>query len=144
MSNVNRVTLVGRVGNAPEVRYSQAGTAFASTSLATTTSWKDSDGNKQEKTEWHRLRVVGKRAEVFGKYVEKGQLLYIEGRIEYGSYEKDGVKVYTTDIFVTDFTFMGGRNERGGNNERGEQSRREEQVPAPNSTDDFYDDDIPY
>lgn len=147
MSDVNKVILVGRTGNAPEVKYSQSGTAFASVSLATTAKWKDGNGNWQEKTEWHRLKVVGKKAETFGNYVEKGQLLYIDGRIEYGSYEKDGVKFYTTDIFVTDFQMLGGRNEqRGGGGERRErEAPRREQAPVPSAADDFVDDSgIPF
>jgi single-strand DNA-binding protein len=87
---VNKVILVGNLGNDPEVKYTQGGMAITSLSLATTNVRKDRDGNQQEKTEWHRVKLFGKTAEVAGEYLKKGRQVYIEGRIEFGSYETDG------------------------------------------------------
>jgi single-strand DNA-binding protein len=105
-STVNKVTLLGNVGKDPELR--QAGSSqVASFSLATTKSWKDKDGNKKEKTEWHRCDAWGKLGEIVAKYVIKGNKLYVEGSIEYDEYEKDGVKKYSTKIVLSDVTLLG-------------------------------------
>ncbi|KRG58943.1 single-stranded DNA-binding protein [Stenotrophomonas sp. W1S232] len=111
---INKVILVGNLGNDPEVKYTQSGMAITTLSLATTSSRKDRDGNQQEKTEWHRVKLFGKLGEIAGEYLRKGRQVYIEGRIEYGSYEKDGVKQYTTDIIADDMQMLGGREEGGG------------------------------
>ena len=105
---INKVILVGNLGNDPDVKYTQGGMAIATLSVATTSSRKDRDGNFQEKTEWHRVKLFGKTAEVAGEYLKKGRQVYIEGRLEYGSYEKDGVKHYTTDIIGDDMQMLGG------------------------------------
>lgn len=112
---VNKIILIGNVGNDPELNYTGSGTAVAKFSLATTEKWKDQSGEKKEKTNWHRCVVFGKRAEVIGEYVRKGSQLYIEGSMEYGSYDKDGVTMYTADVHVKDFQFIGGKREDGGN-----------------------------
>lgn len=159
---INKVILVGNLGNDPEVKYTQGGQAVAALSVATTRAWKDRDGNLQEKTEWHRVKLWGKTAEVAGEYLRKGRQVYIEGRLEYGSYEKDGVKHYTTDIVGEDMQMLGGgdrgeggapRREYGGGESRssrpsqpsGGAPRRE---PAPAKANDFgadfADDDIPF
>ena len=78
---INKVILVGSVGKDPEIRHSQSGSAVASISLATNESWKDKNGDKQERTEWHRLQFFGKLAEIVGEYVKKGQQLYVEGSL---------------------------------------------------------------
>lgn len=111
---VNKVILVGNLGNDPDVKYTQGGMAITTLSLATTSVRKDRDGNNQEKTEWHRVKLFGKLGEIAGEYLKKGRQVYIEGRIEYGSYEKDGVKQYTTDIIADDMQMLGGREEGGG------------------------------
>src|SRR6478672_8474779 len=105
---INKVILVGNLGNDPETKYTQGGMAITTLSVATTSSRKDKEGNFQEKTEWHRVKLFGKTAEVAGEYLKKGRQVYIEGRIEYGSYEKDGVKHYTTDIIGEDMQMLGG------------------------------------
>ncbi len=105
-SSVNKVTLLGNVGSDPEIK--QAGSSqVASFSLATTRTWKDKDGNKKEKTEWHRCNAWGKLGEIVSKYVVKGNKLYVEGSIEYDEYEKDGVKKYSTKITLSDVTLLG-------------------------------------
>jgi single-strand DNA-binding protein len=93
---VNKVILVGNLGNDPDVKYTQGGMAITKVSLATSSVRKDKDGNQQEKTEWHRVTFFGKLGEIAGEYLKKGSQVYVEGRIEYGSYEKDGVS--TTPI----------------------------------------------
>ncbi|GAB6195211.1 single-stranded DNA-binding protein [Lysobacter xanthus] len=153
---VNKVILVGNLGNDPEVKYTQGGMAITSISLATTSARKDRDGNMQEKTEWHRVKLFGKLGEIAGEYLKKGRQVYIEGRIEYGSYEKEGVKHYTTDIIADEMQMLGGGGEGGGMGggggdrpQRAPQSapaqRRE--APAARNNDfgsDFADDDIPF
>ncbi|TLY49114.1 MAG: single-stranded DNA-binding protein, partial [Gammaproteobacteria bacterium] len=84
---VNKVILMGNLGNDPEVRYTAGGMAICSLSLATTSQRKDKDGQQIEKTEWHRVKLFGKLGEIAGEYLKKGRQVYIEGRIEYGSYE---------------------------------------------------------
>ena len=112
---VNKVILVGNLGNDPDVKYTQGGMAITTLSLATTSVRKDRDGNNQEKTEWHRVKLFGKLGEIAGEYLKKGRQVYIEGRIEYGSYEKDGVKQYTTDIIADEMQMLGGGDgQRGG------------------------------
>jgi single-strand DNA-binding protein len=108
MAGVNKVILVGNLGADPEVRYTAGGTAVAKFSLATSRKFTGRDGQKQEKTEWHRIVAWGKLAEICGQYLSKGRQVVIEGRIEYGSYEKDGVKHYTTDIIAENMHMLGG------------------------------------
>ena len=116
---VNKVILVGNLGNDPDVKYTQGGMAITTLSVATTSVRKDRDGNQQEKTEWHRVKLFGKTAEVAGEYLKKGRQVYIEGRLEYGSYEKDGVKHYTTDIVADEMQMIGGGDGQRGGGEGG-------------------------
>ena len=116
---VNKVILVGNLGNDPDVKYTQGGMAITTLSLATTSVRKDRDGNNQEKTEWHRVKLFGKLGEIAGEYLKKGRQVYIEGRIEYGSYEKDGVKQYTTDIIADEMQMLGGGDGQRGGGEGG-------------------------
>ena len=152
---VNKVILLGNLGNDPEVKYTQGGMAIATLSLATTYSRKDTEGNFQEKTEWHRVKLFGKTAEVAGEYLKKGSQVYIEGRIEYGSYEKDGVKHYTTDIIGDDMQMLGSGAGRGDSSSerpsRPQQSAPRRDAPASRQApqvredmDPFRDDDIPF
>ena len=147
---VNKVILVGNLGNDPDVKYTQGGMAITTLSLATTSVRKDRDGNTQEKTEWHRVKLFGKLGEIAGEYLRKGRQVYIEGRIEYGSYEKDGVKHYTTDIIGEDMQMLGGGEARGNESTRAASERQPAQRrepgpsrPAP-ATDAPFDDDIPF
>lgn len=103
---VNQVTLMGNVGGAPELKYTQGGMAIATFSLATSYKRKDASGNTVDKTEWHRVKFFGKVAEVADKYLRKGAKCFVQGRIEYGSYEKDGVKHYTTDIIGEELSLL--------------------------------------
>lgn len=102
---VNQVTLLGNVGNAPEFK-TAGNTSIATVSLATSYKRKDKDGNAIEKTEWHRVTFFGKVAEIVRDYVRKGAKIFVQGRIEYGSYEKEGVKHYTTDIIADQLSLL--------------------------------------
>jgi len=104
---INKVILVGNLGADPELRYTPAGTALATFSVATSESWKDKDGNAQERTEWHRIVAWQKLAEIAGEYLKKGSQIYLEGRITTRSWEKDGVKRYMTEIVAQNFLMLG-------------------------------------
>jgi single-strand DNA-binding protein len=157
---VNKVILVGNLGNDPDVKYTQGGMAITTLSVATTSVRKDRDGNPQEKTEWHRVKLFGKLGEIAGEYLKKGRRVYIEGRIEYGSYEKDGIKHYTTDVVADEMQMLGGGGEGGGagggrgesrgGGERPQRSAPAQRREAPAAAkadfggEDFADDDIPF
>lgn len=112
---INKVILVGTVGKDPEVRYFQSGDAYCTLSVATTDQWKDKAGEKQEKTEWHRVKFTRRLAEIVGEYVRKGQQIYVEGRLETSKYtDKQGIERYSTDIVANDMQMLGGKKEGGG------------------------------
>ncbi len=106
--SVNRVTLVGNAGSDPDVRATGKGTKVAHVSLATNRTF-EVDGQEQRRTDWHRLTFWGRAADAAELYLRKGNRLYVEGRIEYGSYERDGVTIPTVDVIVQDFVFLDGR-----------------------------------
>ncbi len=107
--SVNKVLLIGRLGNNPEIRYTNTGTAVANFNLATSESWNDKAGAKQERTEWHRVVVWGKLAELCEKYLAKGRQCFVEGRLQTRNWDdKDGNKRYTTEIVATTVQFLGG------------------------------------
>jgi len=158
MRGVNRVILVGNLGNDPETKYTQGGMAVTKVSLATSSERKDKDGNKIEKTEWHRVTFFGKLGEIAGEYLKKGSQVYVEGSIKYDKYTgSDGVEKYTTDIIADSMQMLGGRGDSGGGSQRGESSRpaRSEgrssnagssraPMAATPPMDDFSDDDVPF
>jgi len=111
---INKVILIGNLGDDPEVRYTASGTAVAKFRLATNESYTDKDGNRQEQTEWHRVVVWGKLAEICGQYLAKGRQVYIEGRLRTSSYEKDGIKRYTTEVVARDMQMLGSAPNRSG------------------------------
>jgi len=107
---VNKVILVGNLGNDPEVRYMPSGGAVANVSIATAESWMDkSSGQKQERTEWHRVVFFNKLAEIVGEYLRKGSQIYIEGSLRTRKWEKDGIERYSTEIVASDMQMLGGR-----------------------------------
>ena len=112
--SLNKIMLIGNVGNDPDVRTTSSGTPMANMSLATTRKWKDGSGEQKEKTEWHRLTVWGKLVDVVERYVKKGDRLYIEGRIEYSESESDGQKKYWTNVNVFEMVMLGGATGGGG------------------------------
>lgn len=169
---INKVILVGNLGNDPETKYTQGGMAVTRISLATTSVRKDRDGNQQERTEWHRVVFFGKLGEIAGEYLRKGSQVYVEGSIRYDKYTgQDGVERYSTDIIADEMQMQGGRGDGGGggrgerasrggndgfetrggagyNETRGERNAPPRQSAPPRSappvTDDFGDDDIPF
>ncbi len=115
MAGLNKVMLIGNLGRDPEIRYSQSGLAVVNFTIATSEQWTDKGtGERQEKTEWHRIVVFGKQAETCSKYLSKGSSIYIEGRLQTRSWEKDGQTHYTTEIVASNFQFLGGRGDNQG------------------------------
>ncbi|MBN1957409.1 MAG: single-stranded DNA-binding protein [Desulfuromonadales bacterium] len=113
--SVNKVILVGNLGKDPELRYTPSGTAVATFSLATTERYKDRDGNRQEKTEWHNIVAWRQLAEICGKFLHKGKQVYIEGKIQTRSYDdRDGNKRYITEIVVDQMQMLGSRDDSQG------------------------------
>ena len=105
----NKVILIGNLGSDPELRYTPGGQAVCDLRMATNESWTDKNGQKQERTEWHRVVFWGKPAEILKQYVAKGQRLYVEGRLQTRSWEdKEGNKRYSTEVVGNDFMFLGG------------------------------------
>ncbi|MCI0698009.1 single-stranded DNA-binding protein [candidate division KSB1 bacterium] len=113
MARLNKVMLIGHLGKDPELKYTPGGAAVATFSLATNEAYKDKDGNWQERPEWHRLVVWNKQAETAAEYLKKGQQVYIEGRLQTRTWEKDGQKHYTTEIVVQNFQMLGRKSEGG-------------------------------
>lgn len=114
MSSVNRVILVGHLGADPELRYTNGGTAVCSLRIATTETWTDKDGQRQERTEWHQISVWGKQAENCGQYLAKGRQVYVEGRLQSREYDdKEGVKRKVWEIQADRVNFLGGGREGG-------------------------------
>ena len=114
MAGLNKVMIIGRLGRDPEIRYSQQGTAVVNFSVATSDTWLDKNtGQRQERTEWHRIVVFGKQAENCEKYLSKGRQVYIEGKLQTSTYEKDGQTHYATDIIANTVQFLGNRQDGG-------------------------------
>lgn len=112
--SVNRVILVGRLGRDPETRFTTSGQAVANFSLATDETYKDRSGERQKRTEWHKIVAWGKSAELAQQYLKKGSLIYIEGRLQTREWEKDGQKRQTTEIVLTGMKFLGSKADSGG------------------------------
>ena len=114
MASVNKVILIGNLGRDPETRYTTGGDAVTNLRIATTETWKDKSGEKQEKTEWHTVVLFGRQAEIAGEYLKKGRPVYIEGRLQTRKYtDKEGVEKYSTEIVGDRMQLLGGR-EGGG------------------------------
>lgn len=129
--SLNKVLLIGHLGADPESRFTTAGDAVANFNVATTFSWRTADGENKDKTEWHRVVVFRKLAEVANEYLKKGQLVYIEGRLQTRDWEdKDGVKRYTTEIICENFTMLGSKRDGGS--------------PVQPEADTSADDDLPF
>ena len=113
---INKVIIVGNLGADPETRYTSSGTAITSLRIATSEQWTDKQsGERQERTEWHRVKLFGKLAEISGEYLKKGRQVYIEGSLRTDKYtDKDGVERYSTDIIANEMQMLGGGGEGGG------------------------------
>ena len=163
MASVNKVILVGNLGRDPEVRYMPNGDAVANYSIATTETWKDKQGNRQEKTEWHNIVMYRRLAEIAGEYLKKGSSVYIEGRLQTRKWQdKQGNDRYTTEIIADQLQMLGGRNSNAAGQTPGQDHgaaspsqpcgastddtppppRRKD--PAPGGNFDDMDDDIPF
>lgn len=124
MASVNKVILVGNLGRDPEVRYTAEGSAMCNLSVATTHQWKDrNSGDRREETEWHRVSMFGRLAEIAGQYLKKGRSVYIEGRLRTRKYtDNNGVEKYSTEIVADQMQMLGGRDGGGGGDFGGGQS----------------------
>jgi single-strand DNA-binding protein len=144
MSGINKVMLIGRLGRDPEVRYTPDGAAVANFSIATSEEWKDkATGEKKERTEWHRIVAFRKLGEICGEYLSKGKQVYIEGRLQTRSWEKDGVTRYTTEIVASDVQFLGGRD--SANSDEPPLNTQASDTPPPKSSGSgTIGDDIPF
>lgn len=142
MAGVNKVILIGNLGRDPEMRYFPDGTAVANFSIATSEEWKDkTTGEKKSKTEWHKIVARRQLAEICGKYLSKGRQVYIEGKIQTRSWEKDGVTHYITEIVASEMRMLGAKD--GGDNYRSAESdygQGAPQEPFPEEPGD----DIPF
>ena len=152
MASVNKVILIGNLGKDPETRYMSNGDAVTNITLATTDTWKDKNGEKQEKTEWHRVTFYRKLAEIAGEYLKKGRSVYVEGRLENrGWTDKNGVERYTTEIIAESLQMLGSAREkvqsdRGfdqSNTPRKQSTQKQSASPTGSGFDDM-DDDIPF
>ncbi|HSQ83468.1 MAG TPA: single-stranded DNA-binding protein [Desulfobacterales bacterium] len=142
MAGINKVILVGRLGSDPEVRYTPDGTAVANFSIATSDEWTDkATGEKKERTEWHRVVAWRKLGEICGEYLSKGRQVYVEGKLQTRSWEKDGVTRYSTEIIASDVQFLGGRN--AADSYRSSEPAPSQGYEGPQLT-DRHDDDIPF
>lgn len=148
MSNVNKCTLIGRVGRDAEMRYMQNGNAVANLSIATSETWKDkSSGDKKEATEWHRCVFFDRLAEVVGEYAKKGTLIYVEGKLKTRKWtDKDGVEKYTTEIHCHELKLLSSRQDGGGESEgrRREQPAQQQRPQPARSSAPIDDEDIPF
>lgn len=149
MASLNKVQVIGNLGNDPDPKYTQSGMAITNISVATTAKWKDRDGNLKEETEWHRIVFFGKLAEIAGEYLRKGAQVYVEGRLKTEKWtDNNNVERYTTKIIADELVMLGGRRDGDNDNRQQRQGgeRRQQQPPArnPPPQDDFADDDIPF
>jgi single-strand DNA-binding protein len=153
MASVNKVILVGNLGRDPETRYTTGGEAVTNVSIATTDTWKDKAGEKQERTEWHRVAFFGKLAEIAGEYLKKGSQVYVEGRLQTRKWQdKEGQEKYTTEIIADRMQMLGSRAGAGGGGGGEPPPERERasgggkpagSAPAKKNVDDL-DDEIPF
>lgn len=147
--SVNKVILLGRLGQDPELKYTPGGSPVCNFSLATTESWTDKSGQKQEKTEWHRVVVWGKLAELCNQYLSKGRQAFLEGRLQTRAWDdKDGNKRYTTEILASTVQFIGGPSANANQSTGVDHSYAQPAAPQPEyqiaSDASFAADDIPF
>jgi single-strand DNA-binding protein len=144
MGSVNKVILVGNLGADPELKFTAANRALCNLRIATSSVWKDKSGQRQEKTEWHRVTVWGDQAENCQRYLTKGRSVYIEGRLETSTYEKGGQKHYSTGVTAERVVFLGSSPQAAHN--AGKDSRRQQEIPTEEGgySSPPSDDDIPF
>lgn len=145
MAGVNKAILVGRLGRDPEMRYLPSGTAVANFSIATSEAWRDKEsGEKREKTEWHRIVAFGRLGEICGEYLSKGKQVYIEGRLQTQSWEKDGVTRYTTEIIASTMQMLGSKDAMADAPQAASTPYDQHQQPSTPSFPEAPEDDIPF
>lgn len=148
MASVNKVILVGNLGRDPETRYMPSGEAVCNFSLATSETWKDkATGERKEATEWHRVVLFGRLAEIAAQYLRKGSAVYIEGSLRTRKYtDKDGVERYSTEIRADTMKMLGGRQDGEGHPQQRQAAPQRQQAPQPQYSSGFDDmtDDIPF
>lgn len=143
MASVNKAIIVGNLGKDPEVKYTTGGQAVANFSVATSDKWADKSGEKQERTEWHRIVVWGKTAENCAKYLKKGRSVYIEGRIQTREWaDKEGQKRYTTEIVASMVQFLGGKGDGAASDPESDAAEPKSAQPASSKA--VESDDIPF
>jgi len=155
--SVNKVILVGRLGRDPETRYTGGGQAVANFSVATDETYKDKNGERQKRTEWHKIVVWGKQAEIAQQYLKKGSLIFIEGRIQSREWQdKEGQKRTSFEIVASNFRMLGGRGDGGGSSGGGgatgggrateefDQAGPSEEASGGHGGPEISDDDIPF
>ena len=145
--SLNKVLLIGRLGQAPIVRYMPNGDAVCNFSIATSESWKDAQGNKQTRTEWHAITLYRKLAEIAGQYLKKGSLIYLEGKIQSRKYtDKQGVERTAYEIIGSEMKMLGGGNDSGQQNAQHTPPAppRRQASAAPAQPVDDIDDDVPF
>lgn len=156
--SVNKAILIGRCGKDPETRYMTNGDAVTNVSIATSETWKDKSGEKQEKTEWHNLTFYKRLAEIVGEYVKKGSEIYVEGKISTRKWQdKEGKDRYTTEIICHEMKMLGGKRDAGSGDPSEHHSGAVDQknptysqasnpagAPAANGSFDDFDDDVPF
>ena len=144
---VNKVILVGNLGQKPEIRYTQTDSAVANISLATSESWKDKEtGEQREKTEWHRIVYFGKLAEIAEQYLDKGSKVYVEGKLQTRKWQdkETGADRYTTEIVGNDLTMLDSKNSSGMNEMNESQNFERNTGQSDQAQEDFNEDDIPF
>ncbi|WP_425389702.1 single-stranded DNA-binding protein [Ekhidna sp.] len=148
MSGVNKVILVGRLGKDPEVRHLENGATVANFSMATSETYKDRQtGERREQTEWHNVVLWRGLAEVAEKYVKKGDMIYVEGKLKTRSWEKDGVTRYTTEVVGDNMTMLGGSGGGGSSQQSGDYAQSQpaqESAPAADTSAGDATDDLPF
>lgn len=143
---INKVILVGNLGNDPDTKHLPSGGAVTNITVATSESWKDKNtGQQQERTEWHRVVLFNRLAEIAGEYLKKGSKVYIEGSLRTRTWDKDGVKQYTTEIVASDMQMLDSKGGEGSTSGGFQQKPAQQPAPqAPSGGFDKFEDDIPF
>tara|TARA_B100001250_G_scaffold135031_1_gene115461 strand:- start:45 stop:482 length:438 start_codon:yes stop_codon:yes gene_type:complete len=142
-NSVNKVILVGYVGQDPEQRFTQSGTAITNLSIATNESWKNQNGEYQDRTEWHRIVIYGKMAETASQYLKRGQQVYVEGRLATNEWvDKNEIKRKTTEVRCDAFTMLGKKGESSAQFSQNQESSNPQNTNDSDDSDD--DDDLPF
>lgn len=145
MASVNKVLLIGNLGQDPTVRYTPGGDAVCNLRIATNEVWKDKAGEKQERVEWHTIVLFGRQAEVAGEYLSKGKPVYIEGRLQTKKYtDKEGVEKYSTEIIADRMQLLGGRDAATGATAGADDPQQRTHAAGAKTHPDSLDDDIPF